>query len=277
MKINHLFLLASLFALAFVGCGTDPIGADKEIQSSIDHAFAQSEFSNMQNMIDLEAQLSGELNKTGSTQGYFCSCSTVDVVQNSANNYTLTLDYGTGCICLDGRRRAGKLIAVFDGKWNVDGTTVTITPENYQVTGLNGTVYDFSFTHTITRAGLNNAGHFVLSVRVEDAVLSSTEGTIRWESTRNVAWTEGILDGDPSTNVYEITGSASGTSSNNVSFTVTIDEPLVIKTTCPHIVQGVLSLTPAGKLTRTLDYGDGTCDNEALLVIDTFSRTITLW
>lgn len=277
MKITHVFLLASLAVLAFSSCGTDPIAADKEIQSSIDHAFVQSEFSNLQNIIDVEAQLSDDLNKTGSLQGYFCSCSTVGVVQNSTNNYTMTIDYGSGCVCLDGRRRAGKLIAVFNGKWNVNGTSVTITPEDYQVTGLNGKTYDFSFTHTITRTGINSAGHLVLAVVVKDAVLTSSDGTIRWESTRNVAWTQGILDGNPTTNVYEITGSASGTSSNNVSFTVTIDEPLVIKATCPHIVQGVLSLTPAGRLTRTLDYGNGACDNEALLVIDTFSRTITLW
>ncbi len=274
--IPRLFLISGLIGL-LASCGTDPIAGDKEIQSSIDHAFAQSEFNNLQNMIDVEAQLSNELNKNGSIQGYFCSCSTVDVVDNGDETYTMTVDYGAGCACLDGRMRAGKLTAIFSGKWNEDGTSVSITPEDYQVTALNGTTYDFSFTKTLTRVGLNNDGHMILTVEVRDAVLSSTEGTITWKSSRQIAWTAGVLDGDPTTNVYEMTGTASGTSSNAIDFSVTIDEPLIILATCPHITQGVLSLTPDGGLTRTIDYGDGTCDNEALLVVDTFSRMITLW
>ena len=227
-------------------------------------------------MVDVEARTSDELNKTDQTSGFFCSCSTVDVVNNGDGTYTMTIDYGDGCACLDGRNRSGKLVGIFSKKWNEPNASVVITPENYQVRLLNGTTYHFSFIKTITQNGLNAEGNPMLSVEVKEAVLTSDVHSIQWESSRTVEWVEGIGNLEPENHVYEISGSAAGISSTGVEFSVSIDAPLVVKANCAHITAGVMSLTPKGKLTRSIDYGDGACDAEAVVEIAGFTRKIEL-
>ena len=275
--MKHLrFLCLCLSASLFFACGDDPIGGDTDVLSVIEHSLVQQEFNFLQAMVDVEARTSDELNKSNQTTGFFCECSTVEVIANGDGTYTMTLDYGTGCLCLDGRTRSGKLIGVFNKKWNEPNAAVTITPENYQVKLINGTTYDFSFTKTITQNGLNSAGNPMLSVSVQNAILTSEVHEIQWESERTVEWVEGVGSLEPETHVYEISGTAAGTSSTGVKFSVAIEEPLVVKANCAHITAGIMSLSPESKLTRSIDYGDGTCDAEAVVEIAGFTRTIEL-
>lgn len=269
---TYFFLLIIACFFCFVACEDNPLGGDTEIQTALDHSFAQSEFGVIQSTFDIEAQLNDDLNnKTTQTNGFLCSCSNIVVVENSDGTYTMEVDYGAGCICLDGRRRAGKLIGIFNGKWNVDGAFVDITSDGYQVTGFDGTSYDFSFNKRITRVNAQN-----YSVEVNNAVLSSADGSISWNSNRTIEWVAGTDDMNPETNEYLIRGSASGTAITGVNFTVTIDEPLKILATCPNIVSGVITLTPQGGADRLIDYGNGTCDATANVTISGFSRTIQL-
>src|SRR5438105_2308185 len=84
---------------------------------------------------------------------------------------------------------------------------------------------------------------------------ANSGGTITWVSTRQREWVEGystplnVLD-----DTYSITGSASGTRANGESYTITITQALVRKMSCYWFESGKVEITPAGKLTRTLDY-----------------------
>lgn len=264
--------LALLFlCLSVTSCDVDPLQGDEEIQSTLDHFFAQSEFSAIQTVIDGEARLSTELNKTTNTQGFLCDCSQASVTANGDGTFTMVVDFGSGCTCLDGRIRRGKLMGVFNGKWNQAGASVTITSDGYTVTALTGATYEFDFTKTITLVDEDT-----YSVNVQNARLTSDEGVITWNSTRTVEWAAGKGDLDPSNNEFLISGTASGTATNGVDFTVTIDEPLRVVASCPHVVSGVLSLTPDGKAERLIDYGNGDCDSEVILTIAGFSRSVEL-
>jgi hypothetical protein len=65
-----------------------------------------------------------------------------------------------------------------------------------------------------------------------------------------------------------ISGSASGTDRSGKKFTVDINTPLRREMGCRWIVSGVQTITPEGKKARTIDYGDGTCDDKAKVTID---------
>lgn len=268
-----------IFGLA-TACGpvtTEP--DDKETDSSKDHSFSQNEFDAITQAFDAEASNSGILNKTEGTASYFCDCASTSVLDNQNGTYTLTIDFGTGCFCLDGRKREGKLTGIFSGKWNQSGTSVTITPENYSVTAVSGTKYTFDFTQTITYEGLNTNGNRVYHTVMNNATMTDTDNhTIRWSCNRTVEWIEGFGNPDPTTYRYLVTGNASGTASNDVSFTATITTPLEIRNSCEYrIVSGVLELLPTGStLVREIHYGNGECDNKAELIMGSFNTTLVL-
>lgn len=271
---RFLFPALALCALAFLtwSCLPDPLEGDTDLQSVEDHAFAESEFQEIQAVFEAEARQTDLVKKT---EGYFCSCSGADLVANPNGTYTMTIDYGAGCTCLDGRTRTGKLIGVFSGKWQ-PGTTLTITPENYTVTGLNNVTYQFSFTKTVSLKTANAAGNPVVEVSVNNAVLTAPAGQIRWNADWVTEWISGLGDIDPSNNVYTVTGNAAGTDIEGLNFTVEIVTPLRVEGSCPNVVSGVLKLTPDGRQVRTIDYGNGACDREAVISIGSFSRTILL-
>ncbi|MEM6264291.1 MAG: hypothetical protein AAGI38_17390 [Bacteroidota bacterium] len=270
--LNFFLILLLLTGSFFVGC--ERLRLDKDTQSSIDNSFAESEFSAIQRTFDLEGQQDESVKKNNS--GYFCACSQISVSEIADSTYQMVIDYGSGCTCLDGRTRAGKLTGIFYGQWKNDGSYVDITPENYRITLLNGEAYDFSFSKKISKLGPDSDGNPTFRTEVKNAVLTGDDGTVRWNSTRTTKWVEGVGDLNPSTNVYLVSGGATGTNRKGVDFEVEILEPLRIEMDCPNVTQGVLELTPDEKETRSLDYGDGTCDRRATFSVGNFTTEITL-
>jgi hypothetical protein len=277
IKIQSLFLFLPLaLMLVFSACQKEE-NPDNDLQSALDNSFAESEFDALRKAFDIEAQFSDDLKKTGATEGLYCPCSVVTVNANADSTYTMVIDFGSGCACLDGRTRSGKLTGIFSDKWNVAGSAVEVTPDNFKVTALNGKTYDFDFWQKITYDGPDMDGDLLFTVEVQDAVLSSGQDTIRWESTRTTEWIEGIGDLNPTTNVYLVTGTASGTDIKGRDFTAQTDSPLRVEISCPHIVSGSFTLLPQGLLPRSIDYGNGNCDNKATLTIGNYTATITLY
>jgi hypothetical protein len=113
-------------------------------------------------------------------------------------------------------------------------------------------------------------------VKVQDASMVSDQGSITWNSERTTSLVEGAGDLDFQNNVYETSGTASGINLNGLAYDAEISVPLRIEADCAHITQGVWSLTPEDKATRTIDYGDGTCDNKATFSLGNFTKEITL-
>ena len=57
---------------------------------------------------------------------------------------------------------------------------------------------------------------------------------------------------------------------------MTITTPLIKAAGCFFITEGVEEIAPAGKSTRTVDYGDGTCDDIANVTVDGETTEITI-
>jgi hypothetical protein len=76
--------------------------------------------------------------------------------------------------------------------------------------------------------------------------------------------------------VYEITGYTSGINRLLKEFTVTIQNPLVVKMNCRFIVQGTLLVQVEGRPDAILDYGDGECNNIATITVNGETKRIRL-
>jgi hypothetical protein len=281
MNIQHLITrsipLLAFSALLVTGCRREE-NEDNDTNAASDNAMADAMFADVTNITD-EAGRTGSLSnyRVADLEGLLTSCATItfDSVQTS-NLDTMTIDFGsTNCTGNDGRNRRGKIIVYYTGRYRDVGHTHNITFDNYfvndnQLTG----------TKTVTNTGPNASGNLVYSITVNgQIILANNGGTISWVSQRQREWIQGESTAIWSDDVYSVTGSASGTSANGSTFSTQITSPLIrnMALGCRrHFVQGIMEVTPANRPMRTVDFGNGACDNIATVTINNNTYTIQL-
>ena len=159
----------------------------------------------------------------------------------------------------------------FTGAYRDSATIITHTfdkyfVDDYQVTGLK----------TVTNNGHNANGHLSFTVDVDAVVYKPNGDSITWKSNRVNEWIEGENTYLWWDDVYLISGDAEGVSASGISYILEITTPLRKEIGYKHIVSGVLEITPNGKFTRIIDYGDGTRDNKATVTINGATFNILL-
>jgi hypothetical protein len=190
--------------------------------------------------------------------------------------HSITVDFGTtNCMCNDGRYRRGKIMVSYTGRYRDSGTVITYSFNNYAVSDHE---VSNSSTKVVTNLGRNTNGNLHYSITESGSILKPNNGgTVTWASTRGREWIAGsntiLIWSDDE---YLITGTANGTSAAGVTYSFNVTKALHIKLNCHNIVAGTVDITPAGKAVRTLDYGNGTCDNQATVTILSKTYNITL-
>jgi hypothetical protein len=282
MKTNRIIfntcLLIAASALMLTGCKKEE--QDNDTSASNDNAFAEATFSDVTNISD-EAGVSGTLsnyrNGPAAADGLLSSCATVTFDSiNSADQDTIHINFGTvNCTGNDGRNRRGEILVYYSGAYRDSASVHTITFNNYfvndnQVLG----------TKTVTNMGHNSSGNLVYDLTINGTIhLANNAGTINWISQRQREWLQGESTAIWSDDMYAVTGSASGTSSNGHTFTANITSPLIrnMALGCRrHFVQGTFELTPDNLPERTIDFGSGACDDVATVTIDNHTYTVHL-
>jgi hypothetical protein len=178
---------------------------------------------------------------------------------------TITIDFGTSnCQGVDLRQRRGVITATIDGWYGAEGTTVVISTTNYYVND-----YKVEGTKTIENLGRNLSNNLEFEVNVTSGKVTSPEDDVfTWTSQRTNEWIEG--EGtplDPLDDVYLVSGSAEGETSQGRNYSLNITTPLNILIGCRWIRAGVLEVTQDPGTDFTIDYGDGTCDSKAVATI----------
>lgn len=274
-----LALAALVSASIFSSCRKKEIEEkDNDTISAKDQSFASSTVNDMTSISDEAGKGNSTTTssfKTTESNAILSSCSVI-TYDTLAAAKTITVNFGTSnCLCNDGRNRRGSLIINFTGRYRDSNTVITVTPQNYfvndnQVTG----------SKTITNKGHNAANHLVYEINANITIIkASGAGTITWQSTRQREWITGESTLTWADDVYSITGSANGTTSNGNSFSSVITSPLIRNMAfgCRrHFTQGMLEHTPSGKATRYINFGNGTCDDQATVTINGNTYNITL-
>lgn len=281
MKTRHIFLNAfavmAVVTFSLTSCKKED--EDSDTTGASDNALAEATYQDAGNIADEAGSgaLSNYRLDPSEAGGLLSACAVV--TRDSANHAdqdTITVDFGTSnCYCNDGRNRRGKIIIMYSGTYRDSGSTWTITFDNYfvndnQVLG----------SKTVINNGHNSSGHLVYSINVNgQIILANNGGTITWTSQRQREWTAGESTPQWNDDMYSITGSASGTSASGNSFTAQITSPLIRNMAfgCRrHFVQGTFDFTPSNKPTRTVDFGNGACDDLATVTINNHTYTIHL-
>jgi hypothetical protein len=239
-----------------------------------DQARLEQSFDDAQNISDEAAMTGSVSNYRTLDQSVLSHCATV-THDTISIPHTITIDFGpTNCLGHDGRNRRGQILVSYTGHYRDSGHVHTISFNNYfvndnQLTG----------TKTVTNMGHNSLGQSYFTIAVNGSlILANNAGTRSWTSTRTRTWTAGEATPVRIDDEYTITGSGTVTRPNSTSFTINITSPLLRALNCQWTKQGTIQITPssASAPVRTLDYGSGTCDNQATLTVNGNSTTITL-
>lgn len=271
MKVKHLlpFLLA---VLVFSGCKKDEEKEELDIYPARDMALINGAYSDAFSMVDRVGKSEPSLRDNHGLP----ECATVIFQDTLDFPYELTIDFGeTNCTDDYGVNRRGKIHFEISGPYQETGTVISTTLEDYHVMD-----HHLQGTRTVTNLGENENENLHYSVVEEDVSLTApnNEWTAYWDSNRIREWSEG---NDTWWNwfddVYNITGDASGISRNGVPYTINITNPLIVRIGCPWVVDGSLDLLPENSPVLTLEYGDGSCDADAKVIVEGNEYNITLY
>jgi hypothetical protein len=275
MKPTRIFLLVlmiSAVAFLYSGCKKNTETKQNNTKAASENALAEKAFDDVKDWSD--KAMAGAKLKSGSFDTIYMGTCVVATLDYSTIPFVLTIDFGTtNCQCDDGVYRRGKIIVTFSGDYWAQGTVITYGFENYffndnQVLG----------TKTVTNKGRNQAQNLYWEVVVDGQIIKANNGgTLTWNSSYQYEWsagepTPGIWWDD----VYKLTGTASGISTDGESYTYTITSPLVKKLSCEWIVSGTIEMQIQGYPLITVDYGTGNCDAVATALVNGVTYTITL-
>lgn len=259
-KKFYLALLPVLGIFIFNSCQKKEF--DNDTQSATDYAFLRMGFNTT-----LPTANNLTVNEEGVKAMELYTCATVthiggDTTNWPANGDTLVyqVDYGTiGCTDHDGRFKQGILTVYFISDFAVQGGIIKMIPTDYFV--------DFvKYEGTIT---MTNNGNHVFTTVVANGVCTKADWVITYSGTTVFTWLSGhTTPADPSDDSYTVTENGNGVNRTGKAFTIATTSAMHKDSNCKWIKSGSVDITPDGLKTRTIDFGNGVCDNKATMTID---------
>lgn len=209
-------------------------------------------------------------------------CFTVTITHPTSAPFPVhvVIDFGNGCVGRDGRLRKGKIIIDYTQRLILPGAKATTTFDNFYINDIK--VEGTHIIENTTTLNLNRQ----FTVDVINGKLTKPNGNyIQWNSHKVITQFEGLATPNiPLDDSFKIEGHSNGQAQRGnllVAWQSTITVPLIKKFTCRWIVQGRIRTVRVNNSTNSpwvavLDFGNGTCDNQATLTINGVTYQITL-
>jgi hypothetical protein len=266
-KILSVFLLS----LLLTSCSTDDTAAtdaspDLNLEHSMDVAQTDQSVDVAFNIMNIAyAEIEED---EGRSVSLFSSCATI-TRSNQGGVTFVTLDFGLGCTLNNGAVVSG-LIHFTYGPIQAGTVTITYSFENFvhNERAIEGEGSLFRVR--------NNAGGNPQYTANHELVITFPSGMVaEVDGTHEVEWVEGVGSGIWSDNVFSVTGNRAILLSTGFSHYAIITEALRKEASCWFVVSGMLDITRNGT-EGVLDFGDGTCDNLAILTVNGVDHIIIL-
>ncbi len=196
-----------------------------------------------------------------------CATISASITNNTIN---LILDFGEGCKTEFDNVLTGKIHITINNYSEENKRVIEQSFENF-------TFDDRQIEGTISKERIkrmNDSPPYSL-IQKDLKIIWKNDSFSSIKSDRKREWIQGFDNLIWSDNVYLITGSSTITKKNGVSKTVLITEALRREAFCKNIVSGKLEIS-RGENSSFLDYGDGECDNLAILTIGDVQTIIEL-
>lgn len=270
MKLRKAFALLSLPSLFFLtACQKEDNEPDPEFETTFkltENQAVSESISDDATVVFFEASINSgfyRTNEIAKTTGTL-SCATVTVTPQNSFPKTIVIDFGTGgCTSQDGIARKGKINLTLSDYVHNPGAVAVMTFDNYYAAG-----YKVEGTITWTNTSTPNGISWTRQISNGKVIEPITGYYWTHSGTKTVTQTAGantplnLLD-----DVFSITGDHTVTNPAGKTRSVTILEALEKKTTCHNVTKGKMKIQGQTHY-AILDYGDGTCDNVAIITID---------
>ena len=272
MKKGTLSLLtALLFMFVISSCTKDEATLSQDQELLEETAFAENVFAQLdadvEDAIPVDGLSSGRHGFYGFGFGFGnCMTRTVATPEDADYPKVITIEYDGECTSNNGVVKSGKIIITLTGHPSEAGSQRIVTFEDFMV---NGNLIEG--TQTITFDG---GGHYMCKL-IDGKITTSDGNVIIRESTRTRTQIAGQDTEDRSDDVFEITGSVTGETTDGLSYKKEIIEPLIVSRDCFWITQGIIETT-IGDVVYTINFGDGTCDNITTKIEDGVEEQITM-
>ena len=204
-------------------------------------------------------------------------CAEVSIERDSTSDVpkgTITINFGTGCMDARGNVRKGIIRIKYTGRRFIANSIVETSFDGYSINDVK-----MEGTHTVTNITGSSEETPKFTIVLTGGKTIWPDGTF---ATRTVNRTrEWIRATNPLSDLWIITGTASGTNRKGENYSMEITKPLVFKRECSSntkrkefiAVEGTKQLTVGDKLI-IIDYGDGTCDNKVTITINGTSKEV---
>ena len=267
MKTIKLLFLFALSAMIFASCqkNNTPISTD-DYNLADDEAVTEALFDDVFASADNVVQTLDAFMKSGEVKGdgvtvLVDSCPLVTVVMTGEASKTITIDYGDGCEGFYDKVRSGKIIVEVTGRRKDVGSSRRVTFDNFYFNGIK--MEGLRLTENL---GPNDNGNVVFKASLsEGLLLFPNDSTIEREFVRYREW----IAGYDTWNIWDdeclVTGDATGKNYKGRNYHNTIIAPLHWKRVCRFFVSGIIKIERDGIEPCELDYGDGECDNKAVV------------
>ena len=274
-----------ILVLAFVMGLSSLQSCDNNADKAGDNTIALTEASDYVNLLDAftlstvdevtsSETIMGETSELKSAESF--GCLTVTINDNETDEFwprSWTLDFGTeNCESFNGYLRRGKINVSITDWWRNEGSLREVRFEDFyfEDNKLEG-------VKTVLNTGLNDAGNMTFNKKLSGGKISYADGTsMSWDCEKQSELVEGSGTFIFADDVWSVTGKGSGVNIDGNSYTMNITTALIYKNGCFYPVSGVITIETDGEETKTIDYGDGECDNLITVTVGDVSEVIEL-
>lgn len=174
---------------------------------------------------------------------------------------TITLDYGDSTVLMNGKVLSGQVVITISAPPRTDGAQIFATFNEFFVDSIGIEGYS---SHTFDIS--DDSSTVSLIYNRELTFVFPDETTVELSEDRVREWVSGVFTPyDLSDDEIHITGGAILISREGVTYQRTITQYLVKLGTCRFVVSGLVEFSIDNEIVMALDYGDGECDDEAVI------------
>jgi hypothetical protein len=270
MKLKTILLASAtaIIALGYTSCkkSSDNNDANSTItEANSNHSTSDASYDDANDAIMENAGIeAGGIAKGPGITANPPTCATV-TVSGTTFPKTITIDFGTvGCVSGNGFfTRKGIITVVVSDSLRHPGSTATATFTNYYVN-------DYHIEGTVVWTNTSNLTTRSWHRSVTNGKTTNPSGSKFWiySGDKDIVQIGGLsTPGFRGDDVFSITGNHTVTNSVGVTHTSTILTPVIRAMACKWGEQGTIKFQGPNHY-AVLDFGAGTCDDQATLAID---------
>ena len=260
-------ILGFICTLVLTDCSKkETMEVDNETQSAVDYAISAQELTSV-----LPAVFQNALSTKGIGTNSFTPCDTLTYVSGNPVNFTPNPVYAldiSNASCAntmpDGKMRSGKVLVRFTGAINTPSCQMVIKLLNYVSSGI-----EYSCDSIVASQTVVGADFGTFNVKLTNATVKTTGYSLKYSFNGKVeVYTKG---NNSTTNAFStMSGEVSGTNRHGLAYSASIPQEtaLVKQKNCAYITSGMMNLTPQGFKTRQINFGKGSCDDEASFTVN---------